>query len=526
MESSLTFNMSFYDRRGDIIESPEEWEPVTIKLELDLKYWNQYDLFINSEPVDLMIKKLNGDNVIIAEKNRFNAGHYVAKIKFNGTLKYFKFTVLPSKIAQESYIKMLEEIAFSLPVDIAISLNKMNAFSGVDFHFNEDVSLAQEFDRLKQAVVGTDTKIGLVKILQNLSINPHHILINQDVIVKNSEIRRPNPAKIAHSLVIPNNLDKCGLPLSIVDSRVEHSYNVYENQLVKLFAKQVNIQLRRLKNLFQVLKKEKWLFEVNQLSRLLEMSIRRATFLSEVEEVKHFTLKPTMVLLNVPTYRAAMTGFIEFNKVATINVNDDDIKSPLENTPYLYQKWATMKVLNLLLKKAQELGFQMKKQELTKQMQGKITVKVLPNGKPSVILHHPKLDTIIKFIPERSYINQGKDIRSVSFTQRPDIAIEIIRPNLPPSILILDPKYKLISEMDKESNEIDTKPKKIDIDKMHSYRDAIRSIDGDLVVKFAGILYPGKSVKFGESICAIQAYPTKNQEFMSMLDEILSQSLS
>jgi hypothetical protein len=34
------------------------------------------------------------------------------------------------------------------------------------------------------------------------------------------------------------------------------------------------------------------------------------------------------------------------------------------------------------------------------------------------------------------------------------------------------------------------KPKKVDIDKMHAYRDAIRDADDYRVVRFAGILYP------------------------------------
>ena len=53
----------------------------------------------------------------------------------------------------------------------------------------------------------------------------------------------------------------------------------------------------------------------------------------------------------------------------------------------------------------------------------------------------------------------------------------------------------------------DGRPKKVDIDKMHAYRDAIRGTDGERVVKFAGILYPGRDIEYGGRVKALRDYP-------------------
>jgi hypothetical protein len=60
------------------------------------------------------------------------------------------------------------------------------------------------------------------------------------------------------------------------------------------------------------------------------------------------------------------------------------------------------------------------------------------------------------------------------------------------------------------------KPKKIDIDTMHAYRDAIRDPSGLRPVRFASILYPGPTVLYGTDIAAMCARPSNTE-----LNEIL-----
>ena len=95
------------------------------------------------------------------------------------------------------------------------------------------------------------------------------------------------------------------------------------------------------------------------------------------------------------------------------------------------------------------------------------------------------------------------------------------------------PKYKLDHEETPQvvdaSSEVGSNdgaapgtPKKIDVDKMHAYSDSIRSMNGDRVVVFAGILYPGGTTIFSESIQAIRAIPGDDREFRRDVTEILN----
>jgi len=54
----------------------------------------------------------------------------------------------------------------------------------------------------------------------------------------------------------------------------------------------------------------------------------------------------------------------------------------------------------------------------------------------------------------------------ISFSQRPDVAIEFYHPTKARKIIIFDPKYKLDSDGIGGDNSMG-QPKKIDIDKMH-----------------------------------------------------------
>jgi predicted component of viral defense system (DUF524 family) len=71
------------------------------------------------------------------------------------------------------------------------------------------------------------------------------------------------------------------------------------------------------------------------------------------------------------------------------------------------------------------------------------------------------------------------------------------------SIYLFDPKYKSEGDVSDEQN---TQLKKIDIDKIHVYRDVIRDQQGNHVVKYAAILYPGESCTYYDGIEAIRAY--------------------
>jgi multiple antibiotic resistance protein len=116
----------------------------------------------------------------------------------------------------------------------------------------------------------------------------------------------------------------------------------------------------------------------------------------------------------------------------------------------------------------------------------------------------------------------GSKLRSISFSQTPDVTVEVQRPGLAPRLYLYDPKYKLQSE---DATFGDGRPKKIDIDTMHAYRDAIRDNAERRVVSYAAILYPGPEARYGDSIEALQARPDRPDTLEHRLRDVLTEAL-
>jgi predicted component of viral defense system (DUF524 family) len=120
----------------------------------------------------------------------------------------------------------------------------------------------------------------------------------------------------------------------------------------------------------------------------------------------------------------------------------------------------------------------------------------------------------------------------LTFTQVPDVTVEIRTPDGPPRLYLFDPKYKLDSDL-VASNAASSNvgPKKEDVDKMHAYRDALRDPENERVVSYAGIMYPGPTVTYRTNhdvteIAAISANPDDTAALSSTLRHLLRVALS
>ena len=151
-------------------------------------------------------------------------------------------------------------------------------------------------------------------------------------------------------------------------------------------------------------------------------------------------------------------------------------------------------------------------------------MSVLTDGRPALVLEDVARETEIRLVPQRSYSPSSATLRSISFSQRPDIAVEISTPSAT-QVLLFDPKYKLQSE-ETEGEQADAKPKKVDIDAMHAYRDAIRGSTGERAVRFASILYPGSKQTYGPGLGALRADPAEPSQLRSELAEIFERFLN
>ena len=61
---------------------------------------------------------------------------------------------------------------------------------------------------------------------------------------------------------------------------------------------------------------------------------------------------------------------------------------------------------------------------------GGVYVRLLPDDMPVMVLYHPDTRTTVRLIPERSSGKHG-ELRSISYEQRPDVAVEVRSPDRP-----------------------------------------------------------------------------------------------
>jgi predicted component of viral defense system (DUF524 family) len=336
--------------------------------------------------------------------------------------------------------------------------------------------------------------------------------------------RRPHPVRLAQAAARGQSLSPDGHPTQVLDTRVDHSVDVYENRLVKAYVEQVHRRLRHVSRLLQQPQYAIHRPEIQHLTTRLQLACRQARFLEEVGELTQLSGHTTMVLLNRPKYRAALEGFLEFRRRATVRLEEPALVAPLENVPRLYQVWGTLKVITVLLQVAAEAGYRVHEPRLAGHDDSGVYIQVLPDGQLVLDLFHPVHGTQVKLIPERSYRTSGT-LQSVSYVQRPDIAVEIERPGSSSEVYLFDPKYKLDSET-LDADEPSGTPKKIDIDKMHAYRDAIRDATGHRVVTYAAIMYPGINVTYTDGLEALSAYPGATIALEQRLRHLLNTALA
>jgi predicted component of viral defense system (DUF524 family) len=314
----------------------------------------------------------------------------------------------------------------------------------------------------------------------------------------------------------PDNLDEeRQLPHRVPDVRVEHSVDVYENRVVKLFTDQVSARLRRLSAYFGANRRRQsaGVAQTEELLARLKRARHEASFLNDVSLPTHPPSRLTMVLLRREPYRAVLERYLEFRREAYVELDDPGLNLPLDNLPHLYELWGTLQVIDVLLEQARAHNYDSIEHRLARQIGSGVYIRVLPDGSPAVTLR------------------RSRDGRGMSLSQRPDIVVEVSGPSEAESLFLFDPKYKLRSEeqaipADEDDPTVPAgQPKKLDIDTMHAYRDAIRTPKGERVVSYAAILYPGPEVRYPPGIQALTADPLRSRLLRERLHVVLAEAI-
>ncbi|HEY0024424.1 MAG TPA: DUF2357 domain-containing protein [Longimicrobium sp.] len=488
--------------------------------------WETAELRRNTQPLPLSLRRLGGAVRVLAEWPRSGTGSYALALRTPAGEHRRVVTIHPEKLSPASFAGLLEDLELHLPAAIAVAIQHAGGLAGVELLPPELSTVAEELLRLRRAVEGTANRAGLSDALAEIAHDPHVVLHTRELWVRRAQARRPHPARLVQAWARPGNLDLERRPERVLDTRVEHSTDVYENRLVRTFVEQVQQRLRRLARLPASASSVGVRSTVAALARRMAAARREAAFLESVAALEHAPQRVTMVLLRRPGYHAALEGLLEFQRSVAVRLDAPALDAPLENAPALYQLWGTLQVIHAALAVAGELGYQVIEERLVRRTPGAAFLRVLPDGRPAVLLRQPVTGVEVRIVPERTYRKHGGEagLWSTTYEQRPDLAVEVLPPDGPASVYLFDPKYKLDSEL-LESAGGAGKPKKVDIDKMHAYRDAIRDRDGRHAVRYAAILYPGPEQRFPYGVEALTAYPGSALPLVDRLQEVLREAL-
>ena len=539
---------------GTSLEAPREWQPALLVLEMDHPFeaLEHLKLRIQGEPVPLWIGRANGGFRLLAQWARRGVGRYAVDWIYRGLTGREVFAVGPEKLKPESWRQMLLDLEVRLPAAIAMGLKSAGAMSGLAIRPPGEDLLRQELILLRRAVSGVPgVRAGLAEVLISLAPDPHRHLRSEEVWLPIEKLRHPIPHRLAAALALAGNLEdpearlfpggrkKSGGAAAVPegwdlhgeallswvkraqDARVEHTFDVYENRLIQLFHHQAARRLRRLLRVARAVERGDIAEEATKLERLLLNARRLATFLETVRLPGMLEARLSMVLQRRRPYLAGFEGLLELNRNLAVSLEHPGLETPLECAPKLYQLWGTLQVLEILLTEAVVQGFTAGPQRLLTRTRDGFVLRVLPNGEPVVELDHRERGLTVRFRPEfgfsslkgtfQSVESARQDLarlRSLTYEKRPDVTIERWDSEGRVALLLLDPKYKREGEHDPAHGR-EASPVREDLDKMHTYRDAIRDQDGRRVVAYAATLYPGRSelAADGLEIAALPGLP-------------------
>ena len=514
--------LQFVDSFGEPIDVPREWEPATLEVGIPPAEWPGTQVRLQGELFSAAKATPSWRDTVSIEWPRSGPGNYLIEIEAPSNSASISFTIRSEKLSREALARTVDALESGLPTSIAVGLQRLGGLQGIRLLPRRESTLAQEILRLRRAVRGTSRRLGLAQTLRSISRDPHRIFRSDDVWMRSDRVRRPQPARLALAVAAAGNISEDGALRRLIDQRVEHTADVYENRLLKTFVGEIASRLRRL--LAEVADRETERTQLEGLNTELRDAERAATFLTEVSTPRDLPIVLTMVLLNRPEYRAVLDGLVEFRRSVAVHLEDAALDAPLQNLPYLYQRWCLLEVIDAVTRVAGERGYRVVEERLSRRRQGALFIDVLPMGEPLVRYRHDESGTEAALTHERTFDRAGSP-RSVSFLQRPDIVLEVRARDSVPRLFVFDPKYKLDSEGQDEEG-LAGRPKKSDIDKMHAYRDAIRGDEGRQVINYAAILYPGPSQHFGGNVAALQAVGGLESRLRMELDAVLASALA
>ncbi len=477
-------------------ESPREWQESSLVLPESLGDWRGIRAWAQGGPLTVSCRLVDGKERAVVPWRRAGPGRHRIEAQ-NGETRWQKhIEIEPETIDRAAFAAMLEDLAHRLPASIALSLQQAGANLPIERTALDRPTLAEELERLRRLVRGRpdNDQPGLAAVLRSIGQSPLTRLAREAEIRPVERSLRPDLTRLG-PLLASLPLDSRCRPRRLVDMRPIESFDTPENRFAAHFAR---LAARRLRRLMALAKEVKELNgqDVAELSGELNRAV--GSF-PQLAGLRPLAAPPaSQAMLRLAPYRRTLGLWRRFRQSLAATLEDRRLDAPGENLPALYELWCALSVIDGALDALASAGWSVESQQLVGKTTHGFGVRALPPNQPAAAAVSADGRLRLEIRPQASASLRGKPLSSVSHEMVPDTAVLLWAGGELASVLVFDAKYKRDGQ----------RPFMADIDKMHTYRDAIRDATGRRIVRYATIVYPGEeNFDYAGKVGAVSAVP-------------------
>lgn len=497
-------SLRFENLQGERLKSLPEWESAWIVLEglqrETLQSLPDYRLELDGFTLPLQWQP--DKRVLMALWQRQGPGLYPLRLWYQSECHFeTRLEIWPKGWGQAGLFALLEGLQYLLPLEFGQALRPGAGYlHGQSADTRRLRGWRQEFAKLQACLMEQPEQAGLLSALTAWEPNQALGLPGELLPVSAHQARKPLFRSVLHPVQ------------KILDQRPCWQSNTPENRFVKHLVQRVET---RLSNLLGLLPEREFGPERSQLQTWLSQLRKSTARYSDWKDIRALSapVTPGLSLMARPSHRVFLTHWQKLSQDFVFVQSEGAQRRKLENLPWLYQTWSILQVILALFQAAQLQGWLPESMQWLFPWQDSAFVRVLPRGRMVLSLHRPDSQFSIQVWVERHFGAEGP-IHSISYAQRPDLVVLISHPNRPDQLWLWDAKYRLGEDL--------KRPAKADLDRMHAYRDALRSQQGEPLVEMACILYPGPSQIFAPGLMALQASPLASEQLQMDLNRQLT----
>jgi hypothetical protein len=529
MESSPSSRISFFSASGQLIQGPLEGVDCGIALDIP-KDSEKASLMLSGRQLPLWF--MEDSLSVLSAWPACGPGQYELYLECGDIRERRTVTIRSQHFTEAEVETILHELTNVLPKSIAAGLQKCGGLKQMNTGTKQEPTIEQQYLRLNKAIRGTKERLGILQLLPMIQRECYQVLVARHEVRATNKARRPDMSKLPQAISMPGNVGAGGYLYQLFDQTVERTYETYENRLVKAYVQALQSQLLRLMTRVEEEKAPSAMAaKIQELHGEFHLTCSRTAFLKQVRLPFVSAGRITMVLLKKPAYRAILEDYLALFKQTAIRLEEPRLNNPLYEFPYLYQLWASLKVVKVMLQICGEAGYRCLSHKWVKNDGKGVYFEVMKDFSTAIDLSNPTTGKMVKLIawsPQsgKGDLNCGQDLP-------PALAVCVYAAGKQPAVLVFDPKYKVgngspasqestdnsdnlaantASKGDTENGLSSIEPMPEHIDELRAAMKAVTTPGGTREIKYAAILYPGLGKQIERSLEAISARPEEDED--------------